>query len=160
MGFSVVFDRKFVRKIVRKLSEKQVKTLQNTSLKLPPDTWKLLINHPDDRICFNGLKHWFCHFDTETGWFINNFRVFGGSFREVFWKVLTCFSESFRSISRTNFRSKTPENSIKIHLKAFKAIWRSLINRPEFRGENYPKNRSRPSRTPPWSFPRIPGNCL
>ena len=24
-----------------------------------------------------------------TGWFINNFRVFGGSLREVFWKVLT-----------------------------------------------------------------------
>mgnify|MGYP006126965131 CR=1 FL=1 len=43
---------------------------------------------------------------SEAGWFISNFRVFGGSFREVFWKVLTCFSDSFRTIFRTNFRSK------------------------------------------------------
>ena len=33
-------------------------------------------------------------------------RVFGGSFREVFWRVLTCFSDSFRTIFRTNFLSK------------------------------------------------------
>ena len=41
-----------------------------------------------------------------AGWLINNFQVSGGSFREVFWKVLTCFSDSFRTIFRTNFRSK------------------------------------------------------
>ena len=42
-----LFDRKFVREIDRKLSETQIKTFQNTSLKLPPNTRKLLINHPE-----------------------------------------------------------------------------------------------------------------
>ena len=79
-----LFDRKIVRKIDRKLPENHFKNLQNTSLKLLPNTRKLLIN---------------------PGWLISNFRVFGGSFREAFWRVLTCFSESFRSIFRTNFRS-------------------------------------------------------
>ena len=42
-----MFGRKFDRKIDGKLLENQVKTVQNTSLKLPPNTRKLQINQSD-----------------------------------------------------------------------------------------------------------------
>ena len=41
-----------------------------------------------------------------TGWCTSNFRVIGGSFREVFWKLLACFCVSSRSMSGQNFRRK------------------------------------------------------
>ena len=69
-------------------------------------------------------KHVICPYSSlefiVSGWFISNFRVFGGSFREVFWKVLTCFSESYRTSFRTNFRTKTPEILLISPLNAFK----------------------------------------
>ena len=45
-GFCKIVDRRFVRKIGRKLPENGFKTIQNTSLKLPPNTRKLLIYKP------------------------------------------------------------------------------------------------------------------
>ena len=41
-------------------------------------------------------------------WFINNFRFFGGGFREVVFAVLTCFSGSSLSIFQINVRSQIP----------------------------------------------------
>ena len=50
LGASLVvstrLDRKFAREIDGKLPEKQFKTPPNTSLMPPPNTRKLLINHP------------------------------------------------------------------------------------------------------------------
>ena len=47
-----------------------------------------------------------------SDWFICNFLVFGGGFREVFWSVLTCFSDSFPSIFRSKFPPKIAKNQI------------------------------------------------
>ena len=86
--------------------KKQVKTLQNTSLKLPPNTRKLFINHPVRKLTENNKNHKINE-HTRNGrrpdWFICNLRVFGGSFREVFWIVLSCFSDSCPSIFRPFF---------------------------------------------------------
>ena len=56
---------------------------------------------------------------------LSNFRVFRGGIREVFGGVLTCFSSSFLSISRANFRSnrvpttkEAPKLTLKILLRA------------------------------------------
>ena len=46
-------------------------------------------------------------------WFICYFQLFGKRFREVFWRFLTCFPGSFRSIFRVNFREKIAENPYK-----------------------------------------------
>ena len=90
-----IFTRKFVPKIDRKLSEKQVKNVKKTSLKLFPSTPKLQINQPVNFLIFP--------YFSVADWFICYFRVLGKSFREVFWTFLTCFSGSFRSIVGTIF---------------------------------------------------------
>ena len=41
-----ILYRKHIRNNDRKLSEKQAKHMPSTSLKLPPNTRKLFINHP------------------------------------------------------------------------------------------------------------------
>ena len=60
-----------------------------------------------------------------SGWFISNFRFFGGGIREVFGGVLICFSSSFPSISLAHFRSnrvpttkEAPKLTLKILLRA------------------------------------------
>ena len=60
------------------------------------------------------------YLDDETDWFICYFRVLGKSFRGDFWRVLTCFPSSFRSIFRTKFPEKIAENPFKTLLKPFK----------------------------------------
>ena len=55
-----------------------------------------------------------------TDWFICYFRVLGKSFRGDFWRVLTCFPGSFRSIFRSKFPEKIAENPFKTLLKPFK----------------------------------------
>ena len=77
-------------------------------------------NQTNDRILDRFLElrgdrdpHW-------PGWFISNFRVFRGGFREVFWDVLNCLSSSSPSISRANFRSNrvpTTKEAPKLILK-------------------------------------------
>ena len=73
-----------------------------TSPETIPYIWK-------PEICLKSYKHkeiiWFY-----THWHINNFRVFGGSFREVFGTFVTCFSDSFLSMCRSNCRSTIAKN--------------------------------------------------
>ena len=55
-----------------------------------------------------------------SDWFICYFRVPGKSFRGDFWRVLTCFPGSFRSIFRSKFPEKIAKNPLKTLLKPFK----------------------------------------
>ena len=55
-----------------------------------------------------------------SGWLITNFRVFRGSFSELFWTVLVCFSDSFPPIFRPNYPSKSMENRYVTHSEPFR----------------------------------------
>ena len=59
--------------------------------------------------------------EKQTGWFTDKFRVFGGGFRQVFWKVLICFSKVFGVISQ-DFLYNSIGNPRKIRRKPKKNI--------------------------------------
>ena len=92
-----MFIGKFLPKIDRKLTETQVKQIQKTSLKLFPSTPKLQINQPDGWSSSWDQYHYLYHL---AGLFA--ILAYSGC-REVFGTFLTCFSDSFRLISGTNF---------------------------------------------------------
>ena len=104
-------DRNITRKTDRKLTDKQIKTAQQTSPKPPPKSRKLQTNQSD-----------------RAHWFISNFWFFGEGFREVFWGVLTCFSDSLLYIFRVNVRSTIPSYYYQTLLFTSKLLFRALIN--------------------------------
>ena len=100
-GFKEIAHRRFDRKIHRKLSEKQVKQINKTCLKLFPQKPEIA-SEPVRR------KTWSCRFwpwsclscsscACVSEWFICNLRIHRRSFREVLLRCLTCFLDSCRS---------------------------------------------------------------
>ena len=90
-----------------------------------------------------------------SDWFICYFRVLGKSFRGDFWRVLTCFPASFRSIFRTKFPEKIAEHPLKPFLRLFKGP----NKRPPCRGETPEGGATRLDRCHPQRQRRQPANA-